>query len=304
MRAVRTPRSSGPGGSARTASCALAEGDDVDSLARRLGDVPVDLVIDPVSGIPAAAALRTLRPGGRLVNLGSAAGDECPVSSAVLRSRSLHIHGYTNNELDADRRREALLAVVGYAIAGDLTVDHERVPLARSGYRLDPPGPDRAGALAAVAPGGQHFPISRRPPVLRRDGRQAVDVAVEHAERRCDEDGVVQFDVGRPFGAGRGDELLGDGAAGFPDRERDPQQRLELADTGASSIPPHAASTTARPPSMVSAAAAAWLPVQKRHSLPFETTAAISSRSPTVSVLGPRSRPAPAGSSGAAVSGR
>jgi NADPH:quinone reductase-like Zn-dependent oxidoreductase len=118
----------------------LAEDDDIDSLARRLGDVPVDLVIDPVSGIPAAAALRTLRPGGRLVNLGGAAGDGCPVSSAVLRSRSLHIHGYTNNELDPGRRREALLMVVEHAIAGRLTVDHERVPLAEAGDAWRRPG--------------------------------------------------------------------------------------------------------------------------------------------------------------------
>ncbi|MEV4146901.1 zinc-binding alcohol dehydrogenase family protein [Amycolatopsis sp. NPDC049691] len=115
-------------------------GDDVDSFARQLGDVPVDLVLDPVGGLPAAAALRVLRPGGRLVNLGSAAGDEFAVSSAVLRSRSLHIHGYTNNELDAGRRREALLTVVGHAIAGDLTVDHERVPLAEAGTAWTRPG--------------------------------------------------------------------------------------------------------------------------------------------------------------------
>ncbi|MGW5721642.1 quinone oxidoreductase family protein [Amycolatopsis sp. NPDC003865] len=110
------------------------------SPAERLGDVPVDLVIDPVGGLPAAAALRTLRPGGRLVNLGGAAGDEFPVSSAVLRSRSLHIHGYTNNELDTDRRREALLTVVKHAIAGELTVDHERVPLADAGAAWTRPG--------------------------------------------------------------------------------------------------------------------------------------------------------------------
>jgi NADPH2:quinone reductase len=121
----------------------LEDGDDVDGLARRLDEAagrPVDLVLDPVCGIPAAAALRTLRPGGRLVNLGSAAGDECPVSSAVLRSRSLHIHGYTNNELDAGLRREALLRVVSHAMAGDLTVDHERVPLREVGAAWTRPG--------------------------------------------------------------------------------------------------------------------------------------------------------------------
>jgi NADPH:quinone reductase len=114
----------------------LEEDDDVERLAQRLDAAtgrPVDLVLDPVCGIPAAAALRTLRPGGRLVNLGSAAGDVCPVSSAVLRSRSLHIHGYTNNELSTDQRRDALLTVVAHAMAGALTVDYERVPLGEAG---------------------------------------------------------------------------------------------------------------------------------------------------------------------------
>ncbi|MET8854379.1 zinc-binding alcohol dehydrogenase family protein [Amycolatopsis sp. NPDC004625] len=115
------------------------DGDDVDALARRLGEA-VDLVLDPVCGVPAAAALRTLRPGGRLVNLGSAAGAEFAVPSALLRSRSLRILGYTNNELTADERREALLTVVGYAVAGDLTVGYERFPLHDAARAWNHPG--------------------------------------------------------------------------------------------------------------------------------------------------------------------
>lgn len=110
----------------------LDERADIDGLAQRLLDTaggPVDLVVDPVFGLPAAAALRTLRPGGRLVNLGSSAADQCPIDSATLRGRSLHVHGYTNNELDPDQRRAALLAVVAHATAGNLTVEHERVAL-------------------------------------------------------------------------------------------------------------------------------------------------------------------------------
>ncbi len=112
------------------ATVRLEPGDDVETLARRFGaGPPVDLVLDPVWGLPAAAALHALRPGGRLVNLGSSAGEQCPVSSAVLRSRSLRIRGYTNNELSGDQRREALLTVVGHAMTGALTVDYARVAL-------------------------------------------------------------------------------------------------------------------------------------------------------------------------------
>ena len=43
--------------------------------------------------------MRALRPHGRLVNLGSSAGETAPIDSSTLRSRSLRVLGYTNNEL-------------------------------------------------------------------------------------------------------------------------------------------------------------------------------------------------------------
>jgi NADPH:quinone reductase-like Zn-dependent oxidoreductase len=107
--------------------------DTVDTLAERLRDAadgPVDLVIDPVFGVPAAAALRVLRPGGRLVNLGSAAGATAPIESAVLRSGSLRVIGYTNNALSVEERAASLGVIAGHAAAGRLTVGHEVVPFA------------------------------------------------------------------------------------------------------------------------------------------------------------------------------
>ncbi|MEU7781393.1 zinc-binding alcohol dehydrogenase family protein [Micromonospora parva] len=109
----------------------LLPDDDVASLADRLrhaADGPLDLVLDPVFGVPAAAALRVLRPGGRLVNLGSAAGATAPIESAVLRSGALRIVGYTNNGLSTAARAAALTVVAGHAATGRLTVDHEIVP--------------------------------------------------------------------------------------------------------------------------------------------------------------------------------
>ncbi|MFI7540070.1 zinc-binding alcohol dehydrogenase family protein [Actinoplanes sp. NPDC049599] len=110
----------------------LEQGDDVAGLASRLRSAaggPVDLVLDPLFGIPAAAALRTLRPGGRLVNLGSAAGETAPLESAPLRAGSLRILGYTNNELTPAARSAALTLIATHAAAGHLTVDHTTVRL-------------------------------------------------------------------------------------------------------------------------------------------------------------------------------
>ncbi|MEV0315366.1 zinc-binding dehydrogenase [Nonomuraea fuscirosea] len=127
--AVPTPGSASDGPD--PAAGELASG-DVDGLARRFADAcdgPVDLVLDPLYGVPAAAAARTLRPGGRLVNLGSAAAETCPLDSATLRSRSLRVLGYTNNELPRERRAAAVAHVAEQSAAGRLAVTHEVVPL-------------------------------------------------------------------------------------------------------------------------------------------------------------------------------
>ena len=106
---------------------------DVEALAERLRQAvggAVDVVVDPVFGPAATAAARVLAPGGRLVNLGSAGGDEAAFSSAVLRSRSAEVLGYTNNALSPEQRAEALAAVLGHAAQGRLGVAHEVLPLA------------------------------------------------------------------------------------------------------------------------------------------------------------------------------
>jgi len=113
------------------AAVPLRPDDDVPGLADRLREAangPVDLVLDPVFGIPAAAALRVLRSGGRLVNLGGAAGPTAPIDSATLRSGSLRVLGYTNNSLSVAQRAESLGVVADHAAAGRLTVTHETVP--------------------------------------------------------------------------------------------------------------------------------------------------------------------------------
>jgi NADPH:quinone reductase-like Zn-dependent oxidoreductase len=93
-------------------------------------DGRVDLVVDPLFGEPAAAALRTLRSGGRLVNLGSTAGNTAPLDSATLRSGSLSVLGYTNNDLTAEQRAGAIRTIAEHVRAGRLTVDYEAVALA------------------------------------------------------------------------------------------------------------------------------------------------------------------------------
>lgn len=111
----------------------LRLGEEVADLAERVRlecDGPVDVVVDPVAGVPASAAAMLLAPGGRLVNLGSSAGPVLTVDSATLRSRSAAVLGYTNTSLSPHRRAATLGTVLRHAAARELTVDHVSVPLA------------------------------------------------------------------------------------------------------------------------------------------------------------------------------
>jgi NADPH:quinone reductase-like Zn-dependent oxidoreductase len=108
-------------------------GDDTAAVAAMLAEATggrTDLVLDPVWGIPAEAALRILSPHGRLVNLGSSAAGEASFSSATLRSGVLAILGYTNNQLTDEQKGAALAEILTHASAGRITADREVLPLA------------------------------------------------------------------------------------------------------------------------------------------------------------------------------
>jgi NADPH:quinone reductase len=109
--AIHAARESGAGrvvGAARSASGrqrALDRGADtvVDlgtsgDLVAELRDAcggGADLVIDPLWGAPALAALAILRPDGRLVQIGNAAGPTAEIPAGTLRGGRLDIRGYS-----------------------------------------------------------------------------------------------------------------------------------------------------------------------------------------------------------------
>jgi NADPH:quinone reductase len=110
-------------------------GDDVDEISKRIAaacEGPLHLIIDPVWGLPAEAAVRVLATEGRLINIGSAAGPTVRFESAILRSRLHAILGYTNNALTHEQKAKALTEILTHAAAGRCTVERETVPLAQA----------------------------------------------------------------------------------------------------------------------------------------------------------------------------
>jgi NADPH:quinone reductase-like Zn-dependent oxidoreductase len=126
---------------------------EVDAVAAALAEHgPFDVVLDPVFGVSSTAASRNLAEQGRLVNLGGAGGDQATYSSAVLRSRTASVLGYTNNALTSDQRREAITAVLAHAAAGRVRMHYDAHPLAEVQQVWERIAAGTAGARHVLVP--------------------------------------------------------------------------------------------------------------------------------------------------------
>lgn len=89
-----------------------------------------DVVLDTLWGPPAVAALGALAPWGVLVQVGSSAGEKIELPSAMLRMRNASVTGYSSALLSPAEFASGYLDLVTHAIAGRLTLELDRVPLA------------------------------------------------------------------------------------------------------------------------------------------------------------------------------
>ena len=105
---------------------------DTDDLVDAFKDAaggPLDVVLDPLWGAPAAAAVDALGFRGRLIQMGQSAGGESTLESAKIRFKEASILGHTNFAAPVEVRREALQRMWRHAAAGELVADYETVAL-------------------------------------------------------------------------------------------------------------------------------------------------------------------------------
>lgn len=101
----------------------LGQGDDDAALAAEKGDRGYDVVLDPLFGPPAEAAMRSVAEGGRLMSIGTRAGRTMTLTLTELRRR--HHHGVDTGELIRSpvERRAAFERLLAYARAGNWCID-------------------------------------------------------------------------------------------------------------------------------------------------------------------------------------
>jgi NADPH:quinone reductase len=104
-------------------------GDDLTEAFEQAAGGPLDVVIDPLWGEPAMAALRAIATEGRLVNVGQSAGTDVRLPLEVVRNRQGAIHAISSGWTGLERKADAYRTVLDHALSGRLTVEREVVPL-------------------------------------------------------------------------------------------------------------------------------------------------------------------------------
>jgi NADPH:quinone reductase-like Zn-dependent oxidoreductase len=86
-------------------------------------------VFDPLWGEPLAAAIEAAAPGARVVCLGRSAGPILTIPSRPVVGRALTVFGHSMYEVPETDFATHHARLVAHAIAGEIVVDVERVPL-------------------------------------------------------------------------------------------------------------------------------------------------------------------------------
>jgi NADPH:quinone reductase-like Zn-dependent oxidoreductase len=106
--------------------------DDPSELADAFRDAaggPLDVVIDPLWGKPAEAAVQAAGYSGRLVQVGQSAGPEATLRSGDIRGKSLAIAGFTLGHVPREKTRAAYQRLLELASGGELKLERETLPL-------------------------------------------------------------------------------------------------------------------------------------------------------------------------------
>lgn len=107
----------------------FATSDDLVAAYREAAQGKIDVVIDYVGGPFAEAALQAATAGGRLVQIGNAAGDEITLQGPMIRNQFLTIFGYVSAYAPLERRTTIYRHIAELAGEGQLVIPVERLPL-------------------------------------------------------------------------------------------------------------------------------------------------------------------------------
>lgn len=111
------------------ATVAVGSGDDFVTELRDATEGGADVIIDPLWGEPALAAMKAARHGARHIQIGTMAGTDLGLPAATVRSQAIDLLGFAIFHAPLPVRQEAYLRMTAHAAKGDIIANLERVPL-------------------------------------------------------------------------------------------------------------------------------------------------------------------------------
>jgi NADPH2:quinone reductase len=105
------------------ATVVLDGADLAERFREACGDGGPTLVVDPLWGEPARAAVDAAVPHARIVQLGQSAGPEATLTSGSIRLKGLSILGHSNFVLSIDELRQAYSEIGEHVAAGRVRID-------------------------------------------------------------------------------------------------------------------------------------------------------------------------------------
>ncbi len=90
----------------------------------------IDVIVDPVWGSAAVAAIDAASHYSRLIQVGNASGPEADLSAPHFRNKHASIIGHSNFLVPNEDKADAFRKMCKHAAAGDLKVESEEIPLA------------------------------------------------------------------------------------------------------------------------------------------------------------------------------
>lgn len=123
--------------------------DDLTAALQEASGGGADLVLDMLWGDPALAALKALKPHGRLVQVGNSAARDAVVTAGILRGGSYSILGHRNIWAPPEERSRVFRLMCRHAARGELRLETEVRPLdeAKAAWKAQAASPGRKLAL-------------------------------------------------------------------------------------------------------------------------------------------------------------
>lgn len=114
------------------ADAIVASDDLTEELKAASGGSGFDVIIDPVWGAPALAAIGAAARGARHIQIGHSASEVVELSAASIRAARLNLLGFSVFEAPRELRREAYRRLTESAARGEISVALETIPLSQA----------------------------------------------------------------------------------------------------------------------------------------------------------------------------